>query len=140
MSQDGFLPLGRRLLETVDIVPQKGGVHADGTGEFGDIDLLMGQEELLHRRRLGIFIDETLETDILVDITPMDAVEAEGIFLPLLLTGSPKPGIPEKRLAVDAPVIGTAKNLVVAEPYFFDLDHILFPNIAKIGIIFNTHK
>jgi hypothetical protein len=57
----------------------------------------------------------------------MDAVETEGILLPLLGTGSPKPGIPKERLAVDTSVFAATEYLVVTEPYFFDLDHILFP-------------
>lgn len=127
MGKDGFLSFDRWFFESIDIVPQERGIHADGTGELGNVDLFVGQEELLHRRRLGVFINEALETDVFVDITPMDAVETEGILLPLLGTGSPEPWIPEKRLAVDAPVIGATEYLVVAEPYFFDLNHILFP-------------
>ena len=127
MGQDGFLSFDRWFFESIDIVPQERGIHADGTGELGNVDLFVGQEELLHRRRLGVFIEEALETDVFVDITPMDAVETEGILLPLLGTGSPEPWIPEKRLAVDTPVFAATDNLVVAEPYFFDLNHIFFP-------------
>ena len=63
MGKDGFLSFDRWFFESIDIVPQERGIHADGSGELGDVDFLVGQEELLHRRRLGIFIDETLETD-----------------------------------------------------------------------------
>ena len=89
MGKDGFFSFNRWFFESIDIVPQERGIHADRTGELGDVDFLVGQEELLHRRRLGVFINEALETDVFVDITPMDAVETEGILLPLLGTGSP---------------------------------------------------
>lgn len=127
MGQDGFFSFNGWFFESIDIVPQERGIHADGTGELSNVDLFVGQEELLHRRRLGVFINEALETDVFVDITPMDAVETEGILLPLLGTGSPKPRIPKERLAVDTPVFAATEYLVVTEPYFFDLDHILFP-------------
>lgn len=127
MGEDGFFPFDRWFFKSIDVVSQKRGVHADGTGELGDVDFLVGQEKLLHRCRLGVFIDEALETDVFVNITPMDAVKTEGILLPLLGTGSPEPWIPEKRLAVDTPVFAATENLVVAEPNFFDLNHILFP-------------
>jgi hypothetical protein len=55
----------------------------------------------------------------------MDAVKTEGVLLPLLRAGCPEAGIPKERLAVDSPFFVTAENLAAAEPYFFDLDHIL---------------
>ena len=67
MGKDGFFSFNRWFFESIDIVPQERGIHADGTGELGNVDLFVGQEELLHRRRLGVFINEALETDVFVD-------------------------------------------------------------------------
>ena len=149
MGKDGFLSFDRWFFESIDIVPQERGIHADGTGELGNVDLFVGQEELLHRRRLGVFINEALETDVFVDITPMDAVETEGILLP----PSSRPKIWSSLNHISLILIISFSLLLVKVLVPLGDDDVcilindslgimsfLSITTAKIGIIFNTHK
>ena len=75
----------RRLLEAIDIVSEERSIDADTLGEFGDVDLLMAKKEFLERSWDSIVILETLERDIPIQVPPMEAGEANGIFLPFLI-------------------------------------------------------
>lgn len=111
-----FLPFGRGF-EPIDITAEQGRVQSELPGESGDIDLFVGQEEPLDARRFGFGIQKTLETDVHVQLRPMDTDGTD------FITGSfghrrfQEPFVPEKGLAVGDPIVTPTVYPFSIEPY-----------------------
>ena len=112
--------LHRRLFDAVDVVSQERWVEADAVGEAGHVDFRVGEEEALHRRRLGIFVVKTFETDIHVKLRPMDSVKAKAILGALAVGSSAQRTIPQQRLATFRAILLAAVDVIAVEPYFSD--------------------
>ena len=72
---------------------------------------------MLETGGLGIGIKETLETDVLVKIMPMDADGADFILGTLLIRCFPKFVIPQQRLAIGFAIVPQTVDPVSVEPY-----------------------
>lgn len=59
-----FLTFFRRLFETIDIIAQQGGIHANTTGKFCHVDFSVCQKEALQCAWLRIIVGKALESDI----------------------------------------------------------------------------
>ena len=74
------------FLEAVDVVAKKGRVQPHQPCKFGYIDFLVCQEKVLQGARFSVVILKTLETNVFVQLAPMDAAHAKGVLAAFFIT------------------------------------------------------
>ena len=123
--QNLLLPFLRGSFEPVDITAKQGGIESELFGETGNIDLRMRQEKVLKARGFRISVQETLETDILVKLPPMNSYRADLVPGALFVSRIPEMSVPQQGLAVRLPVISQSVEPISFKPYFTDCLHYL---------------
>lgn len=119
--QDSLFPFRRRFLESVDVVPEEGGIDSGVARKFRDVELFVGEEKCLHGRWMGVVIEETLEADVFVDVAPVDPVQADGVVFAFCGSCGFEARVPKEGLAVSLSICVTAEEEVVFKPYLRDL-------------------
>ena len=93
---------------------------------------------------LGILIFKALETDILVQIAPMNTIHADGIMTTLFLRSLSEFRIPKQRLLIFLSLFVLAVNIIGIKPNLNDFHNLSSLNLSvsttNIGIIFIRHR